>query len=190
MPRKRKNNSERVAQLEARVREYEAVTARLCGAATHKPVLPRGSQHPHQQWDWNCGECGQLVYAGRQNCFRYSCDGRRRDGATVVGSIRGQYCGSSASSDIKRQLAAINAPSNYYNNKFRNSSAQENLQQKPVRCADTLPFQATQPGAQATQKSTPTSYAAALLSNIIPPINGPAPTVGGCGGVEKSVGVR
>ena len=118
--------------LEALVREYELATAKLCGPATFKPTLPKGSQH--NQWDWVCGVCGHLVHAGRQLCFRYNCDGRRRDGATVVGSVRGQHSGSSADSAIKRQLVAINAPSNYH----EHNSAQGNHQPWQVKSADTL----------------------------------------------------
>ena len=109
MPGNRKTKSECVAFLEARVRQYEAATATMCSAATFKPILPRGGEH--DKWDWNCNMCGHLVYAKRHTCFRYNCDGRCREGATVVGSVRGQYCGSSVDADIRQQIAAANAPS-------------------------------------------------------------------------------
>ena len=37
-------------------------------------------------WDWHC-YCGRLNYCGRPKCF--GCPGVRKDGATLVGSLRG-----------------------------------------------------------------------------------------------------
>ena len=88
MPRNRGNKSEHVALLEVRVRQYESAAAAMCGAATFKPILPRcGEMH---KWGWSCSVCGHLQYAGRLTCHRYNCDGRRRDGTTIVGSVRGR----------------------------------------------------------------------------------------------------
>ena len=69
--------------------------------------------------------------------------------------------------------------------------ARVKLQAMPDKCADTRLFQATRRGGQTNEKrATPTSYAAALLSNITIPSSGAVGMSGGCGGDENSVGVR
>ena len=49
-----------------------------------KPPVRR---HGTQCWDWHC-RCGNLVWAGRMSCTR--CQGRRADGYTLIGSVRGE----------------------------------------------------------------------------------------------------
>ena len=111
MPRNPMKKSERLAQLEARIRQYEAATTAMSQAAIFKPVLPRcGGAH---KWDWSCSECGHLQYAGRLTCHRYHCDGGRRDGATIVGSVRGQFGGAQVEAAVRAQIVATSIPSNY-----------------------------------------------------------------------------
>ena len=107
----------------------------------------------------------------------------------MVGSIRGQYAGTSADHAILRQLAAINAPSNYQ----KQSGAQRYQQPGQVRRADTLPNPLGRAHTQPTQSRTtaPVSYAAALMASTTgPPNNNGAVVSSGSGAKEKPTGLR
>ena len=107
MPTKGRKKSDRVKVLEARLRQYEE--AELLPPATNKPILAR----PNSQYDWHC-VCGHLNFAGRRICHKEGRTKRWSDGATCVGSHRGEYVGNRHTERAVRvQAVAAAAPSNY-----------------------------------------------------------------------------
>ena len=108
MPKGRKK-TDRLKILEARLRQYE--DAERFPPATNKPILAR----PNSPYDWHC-TCGHLNFAGRRTCHNVGCTGTGRwiDGATCVGSHRGNYIGNmDAERAVRLQTVAAAAPSNY-----------------------------------------------------------------------------
>ena len=78
-------------------------------------ALPPVHRRPEQlQWDWQCGTCGHLNYAGRSLCHQHLCIGPRSKGLTMVGSIRGITQTSSAAQTARQQqLQTMSLPSAY-----------------------------------------------------------------------------
>ena len=107
--RRRKNENEHIKLLQAQILQLQQSAAPTYMPGTFKPILPR----KNHGWDWNCAECGNVTYAGRAFCYRLGCNGRRDNGATCVGYVRGVHQGAQALGPIRRQSAALNTVSEY-----------------------------------------------------------------------------
>ena len=85
MPNKHSKKSLREARAQQEQLEHENATLRIALERKNgeRNPLPRSAT---VQWDWHCGVCANLVYAGRWKC---RCGGARKDGYAFVGSIRG-----------------------------------------------------------------------------------------------------
>ena len=86
MPR---TNRKKTVAIERELRaaaEAEAHQLRLELAKRDAQRPPLFRPTVSEQWDWSCGACGNLVYAGRRNC---KCGAPRCNGATFTGSVRG-----------------------------------------------------------------------------------------------------
>ena len=75
-----------------------------------QPPVPR----PGHQWDWECGTCGHVNYAGRTLCHKHMCIGPRSKGHTMVGFKRGVLQDSAAAQTARQQqLQTLSLPSAY-----------------------------------------------------------------------------
>ena len=75
-----------------------------------QPPVPRSGHH----WDWECGTCGHVNFAGRTLCHKHLCIGPRSKGHTMVGFQRGiLQTNAAAQSARQQQLQALSLPSAY-----------------------------------------------------------------------------
>ena len=78
--------------------------------AFSQPPVPRLGQ----QWDWECGTCGHINFAGRTLCHQHLCIGPRSKGHTMVGFTRGVLQTSAAAQAARQQqLQTMSLPSAY-----------------------------------------------------------------------------
>ena len=108
MPRKRSRN----AQLERLLQQKQEADHKLallenqlhqCNGF-YRPPMPRPVT---QQWDWNCGGCGRLVYTPKTRCICDEPQNTRPWGATLVGSIRGKQQTSTAARQATVAQASV-----------------------------------------------------------------------------------
>ena len=69
--------------------------------------LPPLHRPATQQWDWNCGACGRVVYTPKTRCNCNGPQNTRRFGATLVGSVRGRPQNTSAARQAATAQASV-----------------------------------------------------------------------------------
>ena len=105
---------QRKRQRQQQTAELQQLRAFVDNAASRhafsQPPVPR----PGHQWDWECGTCGHVNYAGRTLCHKHLCIGPRSKGHTMVGFKRG-ILQDSATAQTARQLQrqTLSLPSAY-----------------------------------------------------------------------------
>ena len=112
----------RLAQAEARLRACNGFAA----APIYRPATTR--------YDWHCGICGYVNYAGRLRCHASGCIGHRQLGETIVGQARGMaYDTPRVREDRRRQqfVPSSRAPSPV--------RQQAQTQQAPIRAVGLQP---------------------------------------------------
>ena len=99
-------------QQAAELQHYRSLA--LEAAPRHAFSHPPLHRPAYQQWDWECGTCGHVNFAGRTLCHRHLCIGPRSKGHSMVGFLRGVLQTDAAAQVARQQqLHALSLPSAY-----------------------------------------------------------------------------